>query len=382
VRDDTQTPVPVEFFAAASPGTESALLDELKELGLPHVRAGRGGIPFRGAWVDGWRACLHSRIAQRVLAVVARYDAADAAALYAGARLVDWSRFLSPDHSLAVAAVAPASDVFRHSGFVALKVKDAIVDSLRERFGARPDVDRADPDLRVSVYVHHGVVTLYVDLSGEPLSRRGYRTAAGEAPLRETLAAAVLRLSGWDRIAPLLDPMCGSGTLAIEAALWAAGIAPGILRARFGFERWACFDTAGGETMRAMRGESRRRAAGRATSITAADIDETALAMARANATRAGVRIAFRHRSLLERGDDGVRRMVVANPPYNVRLDADSRFCRDVTAAFCRMPGCRVALLAGTPEYRRVMSLPAVAAYPLMNGDLPCELLVYEVPPA
>ena len=216
----------VPFFAAAAPGTEPALYAELRELGLPHVRQGGGGIPFRGAWRDGWRACLESRVAQRILAEVARFEAADADALYAGAAAVDWARFLTPAHTLSVSAVTAGSEVFRHSGFTALKVKDAIVDRVRGPSGDRPSVARSDPDVRVSVYVRRQTVTLYVDLSGEPLSRRGYRTEAGEAPLRETLAAAILRLAGWDRVTPFLDPMCGSGTLAIEAALWASDAAP------------------------------------------------------------------------------------------------------------------------------------------------------------
>jgi putative N6-adenine-specific DNA methylase len=370
----------VGFFAAASAGTELALYEELRDLGLPHVRQGSGGIPFRGAWRDGWRACLESRVAPRILAEVARFDADDADALYAGASAVDWSRFLTSDLSLSVSAVTAGTETFRHSGFTALKVKDAIVDQVRDRTGERPNVDRADADVRVSVYIRRNSVTLYVDLSGEPLSRRGYRTEAGEAPLRETLAAAILRLARWDRVTPVLDPMCGSGTIAIEAAMWAADVAPGLRRERFGFERWAGFDDDGRQVMRELRGEARRRAGHGAPAVTAADIDPAVLDVARANAGRAGVRIAFRERSLIAWQSDGVRRMVVANPPYDVRLGADAAFCRDITAALCRMHGSRVALLAGHPGYRQAMALQPEAVFPLKNGDLPCELLVYEVP--
>jgi 23S rRNA G2445 N2-methylase RlmL len=368
-----------EFLATTIPGTEEALCEELRELKLPGVRLNRGGIPFRGEWVDGWRACLCSRIAQRIQVLLGRFPAPDADALYAGARAIDWREFLTPRHTLAVHAVSRDAGL-HHSGFVALKTKDAIVDALRDTAGGRPSIAREDPDVRVFTHVAGGKAAVYVDLAGEPLHKRGYRLAAHEAPLQENLAAALLRMSGWDRSTPLTDPLCGAGTIAIEAALWAGNIAPGLRRPRFGFERWAMFGETEAVALRELKGRLRAEANGRAVRVTAGDADPRALDAARANARAAGVRPAFRERSALalQRGD-GVG-IAVTNPPYGVRLDVEPDFPRALMATFSRLHGWRVCLLAGTPLYERDMAVPPTRKLPLTNGDLPCDVLIYDVP--
>ncbi|HEU4536635.1 MAG TPA: THUMP domain-containing protein, partial [Polyangiaceae bacterium] len=229
------------FFASAAKGTEAALGDELDELGLRQVRVARGGVHFRGPWEDGWCACLLSRIALRVLHPLASFDAPDGAALYEGARAIDWEPYLGARHTLAVSAVG-GNEGLRNTQFVAQKTKDAIVDQVRDREGERPSVDRVDPDLRVFVRVEGRRATAYADLAGESLHRRGYRAHVGGAPLKETLAAALLRLAGYRGDRPLCDPLCGAGTIVIEAAQVAQGVAPGLRRRRFGFERWARHD--------------------------------------------------------------------------------------------------------------------------------------------
>ena len=368
----------LEFHASAIAGTEEALCDELRELGLPSVRFNRGGIPFRGTWRDGWRACLQSRIAQRIHVLIARFPAATPEALYAGVRAADWAAHLSPAQTFAVRAVCVGSEI-RHSGFAALKVKDAIVDQLRASHGGRPNVSE-NPDVQVFLYLAGDKATLYLDLSGEPLHKRGYRRDTGEAPLRETLAAAILRMSGWDRATRLIDPMCGSGTIAIEAAMWAANIAPGLNRARFGFERWASFGPSEAEALRELKGELRAAGAGQTPRIIAADTDATVLAKAQANARAAGVRIAFREQSVLDLQPDEKPALVLTNPPYGVRLEADPLFVRKVAAAFCRLHGWRVGMLAGAPAYALEMSPRPCKRIPLVNGDLPCEFLLYDIP--
>ncbi len=371
---------PLEFFATASPGTERALHDELIELGLKGVRFHSGGIPFLGAWADAWRVCLHSRIALRVMVVLGRFPVTSRDALYDGVAAAEWRPFVSPRHTIAVGCVCQGSQAFTHSGMAALVVKDAIVDGVRAATGRRPSVDRDDPDVRFFIRIAGDKGTLYLDLAGVPLSQRGYRTEAGEAPLRETLAAAILRMAGWDAKTDLLDPMCGSGTIPIEAAMWAGNVAPGLLRARFGFERWAGFDEAGREAMRELRGQARQAIRPPTIHIQAADVDEGMLTVARANARRAGVKLAFKQRGIGNWEPDGVPRLVIMNPPYDERLEANSRFCRMVTAALCRMHGCRVAMITALPEYRRVMSLAPALEAPLQNGPLDCRLLVYDVP--
>lgn len=370
----------VEFFASAAPGTEEAVRDELIELGFRRVRLNQGGIPFFGGWTEGWRACLESRTAQRVMAVLGRFPAADAKALYEGARAVDWSPFVDPEGTLSVSAFVQSS-ALTHSGFAALRVKDAIVDQVRDRCGRRPDVDRGDPDLRVFVYLARDRATVYADLSGEALFRRGYRTSAGEAPLKETLAAVILRLAGWDRKTELLDPMCGSGTIPIEAALWAGGVAPGLLRERFGFERWPGFDAEAATALARLRGELRRRAHGQHPGITGLDADGAVLEQARANARRAGVRVRFRQAELRElRPDGGPPRLLVVNPPYGERLRADQRLYQELGAACRRLSGWRVAVLAGSPLLEGAMGLRPACRHALRNGAIPCDLLVYDIP--
>ena len=369
-----------EFFASAAGGTEEVVRDELSDLGFRRVRLNRGGIPFFGDWEEGWRACLQSRTAQRIMVVMARFAAPGPEALYEGVRQIDWSPFVSPDLTLAVSAFLHASTI-THSGFAALRVKDAIVDQLRDHGGRRPDVDREDPDVRVFLYLAQDRATVYLDLSGEALFRRGYRSAAGEAPLKETLAAVVLRLAGWDGETPLVDPMCGSGTLAIEAALWAGNIAPGLFRERFGFERWASFDSSAAQALAQLKGELRARAHGQHPSISAMDADGAVLEQAKTNARQAGVRIRFRQAEVRDlRPDGGAARLLVVNPPYGQRLDADNRLYQEMATAFGRLSGWRLAILAGSPLIARTMAIKPTRRFELRNGDLPCDLLLYDVP--
>lgn len=368
----------VEFFATASPGTEAALGEELAELNFSNVRVRRNGVAFRGAREDGWRACLWSRIAQRIQTPVAQFAADSPEALYAGVAGVDWTPVLGPEQTLAVSAFCNSSTM-THSGFVALKTKDAIVDQVREACGARPNVDRSDPDVRVFLHLGGNRATVYLDLAGEALFRRGYRQDAGEAPLKETLAAAILRLSSWDRTSPLIDPLCGAGTIPIEAALWAGNVAPGLRRERFGFERWRNHDAEAAETMAELRHGARRVAHGQVPSILASDNDERALDMARANARTAGVRIAFRHRPVQELQADA-RRTLVTNPPYNLRLDTDPTFYRELGATIARLHDWRVGILAGTPELPRAITQRPNEEHRLRNGALDCRFLVYDIP--
>ena len=371
-------PEPLELFASCISGTEQVLCDELRELGFQSVRLNRGGIPFRGTREEAWRACLQSRIAQRIQLLLARFPAPSEKAFYAGVRAVDWRPYLSYRQTLSVSAVTRSS-ALNHSGFVALKAKDAIVDQIRGLGSKRPSVDREDPDVRVFVYLAADRASIYLDLSGESLHKRGYRRQAGEAPLRETLAAAMLRLSGWDRATPLIDPLCGSGTIAIEAAQWAANRAPGLDRERFGFERWADFDEADAEAMRRIRGELRSAVSGTRPRIQAADADPAAIDAAKVNARAAGVRLAFRCRPLAELQGSDSRTVVVTNPPYGVRLEKDPLFCRQFATAVSRLHGWRVCLLAGDPAYDREIPAKPEAAIPLPNGDIPCRFLIYEM---
>ena len=236
------------FFATCAPGVEPVLHAEVRALKLAKSECQVGGVRFEGEVADGWRANLWLRTAVRVLQRVARFPALDGDALYDGVAGVEWSRFVTPAGTLVVDAQARAS-ALDHTQFIAQRVKDAVVDQLRARSGQRPSVDKDDPDLRIHLHLYRDRATLSVDTSGASLHKRGWRRYQGPAPLSETLAAAIVLLSGWDRRAPLLDPFCGSGTILVEAASLAAGLAPGRFR-RFGFERWPNHDPAGYAVLR------------------------------------------------------------------------------------------------------------------------------------
>src|SRR6478609_3793831 len=244
------------FFATAAKGTEPLLRDELTELGLPRVRADRGGVHFGAELGDAYRACLWSRIAQRVLEPLTEFPCPDEDSLYAGVRTVDWRRVLDAERTLAIRAACRSSRL-THTQYIAQRSKDAIVDQLRERLGARPSVDKHAPDVQLFVHLVKDRATVYLDYSGDSLHEHGFRMQQGAAPIKETLAAALVRYSGWDRASPLVDPMCGSGTLLLEAGLWAARQAPGLSRGSFGFERWADFDAGKLQLMRELRDEAR-----------------------------------------------------------------------------------------------------------------------------
>jgi len=369
----------MRFFATAAKGTEPALRDELRELRLRRVRADRGGVHFEGEMTDGARACLWSRVAARVLLGVSSYGAGDGAALYEGARAVDWSTWMTPRTTLAVRATCRSSQL-THSQFVAQKTKDAVVDALRERFGERPSVDRDDPDVLLAVHLAKDQATLYLDVGGASLHERGWRARAGAAPLRETLAAAVLRLSGWDRERPLVDPMCGAGTLAIEAAAWSRRMAPGLSRARFGFERWASHDDAERRWMGGMREEARAAMRREGPPVLAGDVDARSLELARENARSAGVSVVFERRDVRDLVPLEPAGTVVSNPPYGERLAAGATLYEDLARALRGMHGHSAALLAGTPAIARAMRREPERFWILYNGPIECRLLLYAIP--
>lgn len=371
----------MRFFATAAKGTEPALRDELRELRLRGVRADRGGVHFEGEMTDAARACVWSRVAVRVLLEVASFDAPDGGALYEGTRAADWGAWMTPRTTMAVRATCRSS-ALTHSQFVAQKTKDAVVDRLRDRFGARPSVDLGDPDVLLAVHVARDKATLYLDVSGASLHERGWRARAGPAPLRETLAAAVVRLSGWDRKRPLVDPMCGAGTIAIEAAAWAQRIAPGLLRERFGFERWASHGDAERRGVALLRQEARaqkQRAAPEAP-VLASDVDPRAVGVAKQNARAAGVELTLETRDVRDLAPLAPPGFVVANPPYGERLEADAALYETLGRVARGMHGHTVALLAGTPAVGQAMKRKPDRWWALFNGPIECRLLVYAIP--
>ncbi len=383
--DAAETPLPPNetFFVPCARGVEPYLHAELETLRFGRVERQVGGARFEGTLADARRANLELRTATRVLWRQSRFEARDGDELYAGVQAVDWTRFLAPSGSLRVDAQTGES-ALDHTLFIEQRVKDAVVDSFRERTGERPNVDKEDADLPIHVHVHRDRCTLSVDTSGDSLHLRGWRRFQGRAPLAENLAAAIVMASGWDRRSPLVDPMCGSATLLVEAALIACDHAPGLFRERFAFQRWPGHDAAAWE---------RQREAARARIklpkklvLRGFDADPHAIEGARENARSAGVD------ELIEFGAAPLERFaprpgwnawIVSNPPYGQRIgDA-----RELPGLFARLgrqlrencAGYHVALLSGDPQLTRALGLEPARRIPLKNGGLDCELLLFDL---
>ncbi|HRN61824.1 MAG TPA: bifunctional 23S rRNA (guanine(2069)-N(7))-methyltransferase RlmK/23S rRNA (guanine(2445)-N(2))-methyltransferase RlmL [Luteimonas sp.] len=375
----------MKFFASCAKGLEYLLADELLALGCERATAATAGVNVEGTLADAQRAVLWSRLASRVLWPLADYDCADEHALYAGARALPWQDHLDATMTLAVDAHV-SGDAITHARYAAQRVKDAVVDVLRETSGARPDVDVESPDLRLNLVVRKGRAILSVDLGGGPLHRRGWRRAQGEAPLKENLAAAVLLRGGWPALyadgGALLDPMCGSGTLLIEGALMAADVAPGLMRHGERLpSRWRGFD---GVQWRVLVDEAMaRERAGRDAlrpGFDGGDLDPQAIHAARENATAAGLRdvIRFEVRDVADLPVHATTRgLAVCNPPYDARLAADPALYRTLGNALKRaVPDWRASLLCGDRELAFATGLRAKKHYQMFNGALECTLIL------
>lgn len=356
----------MQFFASCAKALEPLVARELAALGAVDVAPTRAGVAFAGTLETAYRACLWSRVASRVLLPLATFEAPDDEALYQGVRTIRWRDHLGPDQTLAIDGP--------------LKVKDAIVDQLRDETGRRPSVDTESPDVRVNVHLHNHQATLSIDLAGESLHRRGWRASNIEAPLKENLAAAILLLADWPegaaQAAPFCDPMCGSGTLPIEAALMAADAAPGLGRARFGFSRWRGHDAA---LWRRLVDEARARRRPIASPLFGSDQDARAIRLARDNAARAGVTIDFSARAFADATPPTENAgVVVMNPPYGERLGETAALAplyeQIGSVLRHRFTGWHAWVLT-TPELQKRIGLRAAHKHVVFNGAIECRLV-------
>lgn len=371
-----------KFFVTSARGLEELVAGELANLGISAARVEKGGVSFQGEMMDGCRACLWLRTASRVLLLLAEFPCSSPQELYDGVRGVDWNRYLLPEMTLAVDSVLRDSTM-THSGFVALKSKDAIVDAVRDRRGRRPSVDTRNPDLRVNVHLVKNRCSVSLDMAGEPLDRRGYRLDRNKAPLRENLAAALVAFSGWDGETPFYDPMCGSGTIVIEAALLASRTAPGLLRERFGFQSWPGHDPVAWRALLDEAGELRRRELG--VRLRGLDRSPGAIDMARQNATRAGVQrlVSFTPGEFGTFSPASSPAMIIFNPPYGERMGEIEelaglyRTMGDVLKQRCA--GSTAFILCGNSELAKQVGLKATRRIPVWNGPLECRLMKYEL---
>ncbi|HET8763810.1 MAG TPA: bifunctional 23S rRNA (guanine(2069)-N(7))-methyltransferase RlmK/23S rRNA (guanine(2445)-N(2))-methyltransferase RlmL [Rhodanobacter sp.] len=377
-----------QWFASCPKGLEYLLRDELAALGAEDAHEALAGVHFTGPLETAYRACLWSRLASRVLLPLAQFDAATDEALYAGVSAIDWSAHLAAHVTLAVDAHV-AQSALTHSQFVAQRVKDAVVDQFRQRSGTRPDVDTDEPDVRLNLYLKRDRATLSLDLGGTPLHRRGWRAQQGEAPLKENLAAAILLRARWPQVyaegGALLDPMCGSGTLLIEAALMAAGVAPGWRREYYGFLGWQRHDVA---LWRRLLDDAAQRAEAGLKGLRACffggDLDPRMVQVAKRNAQDAGVAgfltLEKRDAMRVEPPAGVTSGLVVTNPPYGERLgeraDMPALYQAFGTRLRESFPGWQFAVLAGDAELGRALRLHADKKYALYNGALEVELLL------
>ena len=384
----------LNLFITVPPGTASLLADELRQLGADPVATVDAGCAVDADWSLAARICLWSRIANRVLLPIQRAPVADTDALYALARTIDWPEWFDVDRSFAI-QVAGTHATIRHSHFAAQRLKDALADRFVEQLGRRPDVDTERPDVALHLHLDRDQAAIAIDLSGGSLHRRAYRRDAGDAPLKENLAAAMLLRAGWPQLAadgaPLLDPMCGSGTLVIEAAMIAADMAPGLLRRHFGGSALRGFDPAIWDTL--LREAEQRRQAGRQQAqerelvLLGRDIDDAALRAARANIRRTGLEslVRFEHGDALEAEPPAARRpgLIASNPPYGVRLGSESELIKLYSLLGphlkAHFPGWSVALLTARPDLGPRLGLRAHAMMAMRNGALDCKLLLIDL---
>lgn len=385
---------PFELYLTCPKSLEGLLLEEARGLGLEEAREQVAAVRGQASMETAYRLCLWSRLANRVLLVIARFPLSNAEELYQGVHAIDWHEHLLPSGSLAVEFSGRGAGI-DNTHFGALKVKDAIVDKLRTAQGERPSVDKLNPDLRVHLRLERGEAIVSLDLSGHSLHQRGYRLQQGAAPLKENLAAAVLIRAGWPQLAAegaaLSDPMCGVGTLLIEAGLMAADIAPNLRRQQWGFTHWLGHVPA---LWQKLHEEAQARAqAGLAKPplwIRGYEADPRLITPARNNIERAGladwVKIYQGELATFEpRPDQGQHGLLVCNPPYGERLgdEASLLYLYQHLGERLRQSclGWQAAIFTGAPELGKRMGLRSHKQYALFNGALPCKLLLMRIEP-
>ncbi len=368
-----------EMIAKTFMGLEPVLANELTQLGAKNVQVGRRMVSFTGDKEMMYRANFQLHTAIRILKPIKHFKALSADDVYEGVKDIDWTEYLSLDKTFAVDSVV-FSEEFRHSKFVAYKVKDAIVDQFREKTGNRPNISVSNPDMRLHIHIAEDQCTLCLDSSGESLHRRGYRQESVEAPLNEVLAAGMILLTGWRGETDFIDPMCGSGTLLIEAALIARNMAPGLFRKEFAFEKWPDFDADLFDKI--YNDDSQEREF--AHHIYGYDVDIKAVNTARLNVKAAGLTsdITVEEQDFKNFTQPKEKSIMVTNPPYGERISTS-----DLLGTY-KMIGERLKhqftgneawVLSYREECFTQIGLKPSIKIPLFNGSLECEFRKYQM---
>lgn len=369
------------FFATCPRGLESALAAELAELRAHDIKAVDGGVRFTGAFALCYAVNLESRIASRVLWRIAAARYRTEQDIYDTARALPWRDWFGPERTIRV-NVAAIKSPLRSLDFATLKIKDAACDAFRAATGRRPDVDTHAPDVRIHAFLTATDCTLYLDTSGDALFKRGYRSVTGEAPLRENLAAGILRLAGWQPQMPLLDPMCGSGTFLSEAGMIALDMAPGLNRS-FGFEKLQGFDQKAWQTLRS-QAQARKKISIK-SNIYGSDLYGEALKLARANLAALGLEnaVSLKQANVLEMPAPADSGILVTNPPYGVRLSEQHELAefypRLGDALKKKFSGWTAYILTADLRLAKLIGLAASRRTPLFNGALECRLFEFKL---
>ena len=387
------------FFATCSKGIEDLLLKELNNLGIESAIQEYSGVSFTGSLEQAYKACLWSRLASRVFLKLKSFDADTDDALYKGVQTINWPQHVGMDGTLAVSCTLNQSKI-TNSHYASLKTKDAIVDQFNELYETRPSVDRDQPDIRVNVHIDHDVADISIDLSGEPLHKRGYRISSVQAPLKENLAAAILLRSGWmsgkdDEPDNLLDPMCGSATFLIEAAMMSLNIAPGLRRKTYGFTNWKGHDSESWNLLYSQAKKSVKSFSDIDNTFTGYDADKYSVATARQNIHSAGLQdlISLEQKTfaescndIIENKDVNEKNMVVVNPPYGERLGEKQELAHLYSEmGECwreHFPNWKIALFTANDELIKHIGLRAHRTNSFFNGAIKCKLLQYNIRPA
>jgi putative N6-adenine-specific DNA methylase len=373
-----------KLFATCARGLEAILADELRALGAADAHPGRGGVQFLGDLDLLYKANLWLRTAIRVLWPVLEAAVVSPEELYDAVQTIDWSRYLTPEHTLAVDANVRDSHI-THSKYAALKVKDAICDQFLAKTGKRPSVDVDEPMIGLNLHIYRDQAVLSLESSGESLHKRGYRPILTRAPLNEALAAGLVLASGWRGDSPFVDPLCGSGTLCIEASWIALRRPPGLTRRRFGFMGWMNFDRA---LWTELRDEARRQVLTRLPHpIIGWDQRRDAIAFAEGNARAAGVGhlVHFEVRDLRNlRPPEGAPGVLICNPPYGERIGEEKELkglYQEMGRVFEeRCHGWKAFVFTGNAFLARQIGLKPVRQIHLFNGKIPCRLLEFQMP--
>lgn len=371
------------FFAMASRGLVDVLADELKSFGLDKVLKAPGGCFFESNWAGCYRANLRSRVASRIVLPILDFPAYKNDDLYHNIRKHDYTKYIPATGTMAVEASVRDSGEFRDQRFVAMKVKDAVVDQFREKFDVRPDVDSDNADLRLVVRAVKNNFSVSIDTTGQALFKRGYRVGQVEAPLKETVAAGILQMTNWKKDMPIVDPMCGSGTFLIEAAMAAMDIAPGTLRNRFAFQSFKGFqeEEFDKELDLAVADEKEELP----FKFYGYDVDRDAAKSAKMNVKKAGFDDQIEiHRAPFETLEAPVEKgIIVTNPPYGERLleknEAIEVYRNLAFLLKTKFKGWDAYVLSGDPELSAAMKLKAERKYPVYNGKIECRLLHYKI---